>query len=33
MEQIYQKLKTPYKHGAVVKFDDFWADSPTVFRY
>lgn len=33
MKEIYEKIKTPYKYGPVVKFDDYLADSPTVFRY
>lgn len=33
MERVYSKLKTPYKYGAVMKFDTEWCDSPTVFRY
>lgn len=33
INRIYEKIKTPYKYGAVVKFDDYLADSPTVFKY
>ena len=33
MQSIYQKIKTPYKYGAVIKDDEFWADCPTVFKY
>ena len=33
MKKIYDQIKTPYKYGPVVKFDDYFADSPTVFRY
>ncbi len=33
MNKIYEAVKTPYKRGAVVKFDDSKADSPTVFKY
>ena len=33
MQEIYEKIKTPYKYGAVVKDDDFLTDSPTVFKY
>ena len=33
MKEIYKKIKTPYKYGAVVKFEDSFTDSPTVFRY
>jgi len=32
MESIYEKLKTPVKIGAAVKWDDFFTDSPTVFQ-
>lgn len=33
LDKIYEKIKTPYKYGPVIKFDDYMADSPTVFRY
>lgn len=33
MQKIYDILKTPYKVGAVMKFEDKMCDSPTVFRY
>lgn len=33
MEEIYNMLKTPYKFGAIIKDDEYWTDSPTVFRY
>ncbi len=33
MQEIYEIIKTPYKHGAVIKFDDSLTDSPTVFKY
>lgn len=33
MEKIYNKLKTPYKLGAVVKQEGYMTDSPTVFCY
>ena len=33
MERIYSLLKTPYKYGAVMKFDTEWCDSPSVFRW
>lgn len=33
LESIYNEIKTPYKYGAVVKFDEYLTDSPTVFRY
>ena len=33
LSEIYDKVKTPYKYGAVLKFDDYYCDSPVVFRY
>ena len=33
MREIYEKIKTPYKHGAVIKSDEYLTDSPSVFRY
>lgn len=33
MEELYNTLKTTYKFGAVIKDDEYWTDSPTVFRY
>lgn len=33
MKEIYEEIKTPYKYGSVVKFEDSLVDSPTVFRY
>ena len=33
MEEIYEKIKTPYKYGAVLKFDKELCDSPAVFRH
>ncbi len=33
MNEIYEVIKTPYKRGGVVKFEDSWTDSPTVFKY
>ena len=33
MEDIYALLKTPYKHGAVIKVDGKMCDSPSVYRY
>lgn len=33
MQAVYEKLKTPYKYGAVMKFDDKLCDSPSVFYY
>lgn len=33
MQSVYERLKTPYKHGAVMKFETEACDSPVVFRY
>ena len=33
MQSVYEQLKTPYKYGAVMKFDGRMCDSPTVFQY
>lgn len=33
MNEIYNKVKTPYKYGAVIKDEEFMTDSPTVFKY
>ena len=33
MERIYAKVRTPIKHGAVMKLENDWTDSPSVFRY
>ncbi len=33
MREIYEKIKTPVKHGAVIKWDRFLTDSPSVFLY
>ena len=33
MLQVYNKLKTPYKYGAVMKFENELCDCPTVFRW
>ena len=33
LENIYNKIKTPFKLGAIIKNDDFFYDSPVVFRY
>lgn len=33
MKELYSELKPVYKHGAVLKFDDYLCDSPVVFRY
>lgn len=32
MQDIYQKIATPKKIGAVMKWTDDFTDSPTVFR-
>lgn len=32
VKNIYEKLKTPVKHGAVIKLPDDFTDSPTVFK-
>ena len=32
LEKIYNKIKTPYKHGAVLKMDGRKTDSPVVFK-
>jgi predicted GH43/DUF377 family glycosyl hydrolase len=31
MERVYQQIKTPHKHGAVMKWEDCYTDSATVF--
>ncbi len=33
MAAIYEKVKTPYKYGAVIKLPGKLTDSPSVFRY
>ena len=33
MQGIYEKIKTPYKYGAVIKDSEYLTDSPSVFRY
>ena len=33
MQEIYEKIKTPYKFGAVIKSGEYLTDSPSVFRY
>ena len=33
MRRVYEKIKTPYKHGVVLSFPDDLCDSPTIFRY
>ena len=32
MMEIYEKIKTPVKHGAVIKWENDFTDSPTVFQ-
>lgn len=32
LEKIYEKIKTPYKYGAVLKLDGRMTDSPVVFK-
>ena len=32
MEAIYERIKTPVKHGAVIKWEHAHTDSPTVFQ-
>ena len=33
LQGIYEKVKTPHKHGAVLKSEEYYYDSPIVFRY
>ncbi len=33
LNAIYEKLKTPYKYGAVLKNEGYYYDSPVVFRH
>ena len=33
MNDIYERLKTPYKYGVVLSFPEDKCDSPTVYRY
>lgn len=33
MAGVYEKIKTPYKRGAVMKWDADFTDSPTVFKH
>ena len=33
MERVYAALQTPVKYGAVMKWENAWTDSPSVFRY
>ena len=32
MREIYKKIATPKKIGAVIKWEDYYTDSPTVFK-
>lgn len=32
MQEIYKKISTPHKLGAVMKWEDYYTDSPTIFR-
>lgn len=32
MNEIYEKIKVPYKYGAILRSDDYFLDSPVVFR-
>lgn len=33
LKEIYEAVRTPYKFGSILKFDDYYCDSPVVFRY
>lgn len=33
MQSVYDKIKTPHKLGAVIKSDEYFTDSPVVFRH
>jgi predicted GH43/DUF377 family glycosyl hydrolase len=33
MQQVYETIKTPHKYGAVMKLENDWTDSPSVFRH
>ena len=33
MNAVYERIKTPFKCGAVIKLGDYLTDSPSVFRY
>jgi len=33
LNEIYEKIKTPIKHGAVLKSDEYLMDSPVVFKH
>lgn len=32
MQAVYKKISTPHKLGAVIKWEDYYTDSPTVFK-
>ena len=32
MNEIYEKVKVPYKYGVILKSDNYFLDSPVVFR-
>ena len=32
MQAVYKKIATPHKLGSVIKWEDFYTDSPTVFK-
>lgn len=32
MQDVYKKITTPHKLGAVIKWEDCYTDSPTVFK-
>ena len=32
MQAVYKKIATPCKLGAVIKWEDFYTDSPTIFK-
>jgi predicted GH43/DUF377 family glycosyl hydrolase len=33
MDRIYDMVKTPYKIGPVIKYDEFLTDSPSIFKH
>ena len=33
MRTVYDRIKTPVKYGAVMKMENDWTDSPSVFRH
>ena len=32
MQAVYKKIATPHKLGAVIKWENYYADSPTVLK-